>query len=107
MQKEANLTDDVYRLNDEVRIVGYEEDCGIGIVEGKIESGEVIVRLKAQEFTKKGIQHLRSKKTLNPNGQYTILFCIPSRELVSVSTYKAEIKNDERRAKGKGRKKTK
>lgn len=94
-----------FRINDDVMIKGYEEDCGKGVVEGRVtfkEGYRVAVRFNHHLFTKNGIQYMKGNPALNPNGPRSIIFCIPYTDLISVGSFKhQEVKDGNRRTKRK------
>jgi len=85
--KEIVLVDNIYNefpVNSEVRVKGFEEDIGIGIVQGGYNLGgqiQPLVRFKINEMTKKGEKYFTSKMCLTKRTSYSCLYVINRDEL--------------------------
>lgn len=86
------------RVNSEVWITGYQEDIGMGIVQGVMLKGSVlfpIVRLQNAEITKRGRMYLSARDCV-VYGTRSSLYLVPAKDLTTENTEK---KNNKRKNK--------
>lgn len=96
------------RTNTQVYLRGMREECGLGIVEGAVHgSTNLGVRFNPTLFTEKGIERMMGYPALNPHGQLSIIFLIPTTDLIPVGDYSRtenkDVGSDVRKTKRKTR----
>jgi hypothetical protein len=94
---------DDLKCNDNVYLLGFEQDCGKGVVDGTNDGVNVLVRFTISSITSKGLKELKNYRILNPNGKAQRIYSIPSHKLVSVASSKVEIKDERRNTRKAGK----